>query len=72
MRPTARSAAAPSRTASSSSSHNQWTGLSDVRADDDAAEVRWVPIAEFLVMQDRIYEDHFFIANHFLGGLGKN
>jgi ADP-ribose pyrophosphatase YjhB (NUDIX family) len=24
--------------------HNQWTGLSDVRADDDAAEVRWVPI----------------------------
>jgi bifunctional NMN adenylyltransferase/nudix hydrolase len=52
--------------------HNQWTGLSDVRADDDAAEVRWVPIAEFLDMQDRIYEDHFFIANHFLGGLGKN
>lgn len=52
--------------------HNQWTGLSDVRADDDAAEVRWVPIAEFLDMQDRVYEDHFFIANHFLGGLGKN
>ncbi|MFM9924229.1 bifunctional nicotinamide-nucleotide adenylyltransferase/Nudix hydroxylase [Variovorax sp. H27-G14] len=52
--------------------HNQWTGLSDVRADDDAAEVRWVPIAEFLDMQDHIYEDHFFIANHFLGGLGKN
>jgi bifunctional NMN adenylyltransferase/nudix hydrolase len=43
-----------------------------VRADDDAAEVRWVPIAEFLDMQDHVYEDHFFIANHFLGGLGKN
>jgi len=53
-------------------SHNQWTGLSDVRADDDAADVRWVPIAEFLGMQEHMYEDHFFIANHFLGGLGKN
>lgn len=52
--------------------HNQWTGLPDVRADDDAADVRWVPIAEFLAMQELIYEDHFFIANHFLGGLGKN
>ena len=53
-------------------SHNQWTGLSDVRAADDAAAARWVPIAEFLDMQERMYEDHFFIANHFLGGLGKN
>ncbi|RZI96904.1 MAG: bifunctional nicotinamide-nucleotide adenylyltransferase/Nudix hydroxylase [Variovorax sp.] len=52
--------------------HNQWTGLSDVRADDDAADVRWVPIAEFLDMQEHMYEDHYFIANHFLGGLGKN
>jgi len=43
-----------------------------VRADDDAAAVRWVPIAEFLGMQERVYEDHFFIANHFLGGLGKS
>ncbi len=51
-------------------SHNQWTGLSDVRADDDAAAVRWVPISEFLAMQESMYEDHFFIANHFLGGLG--
>jgi bifunctional NMN adenylyltransferase/nudix hydrolase len=50
--------------------HNQWTGLSDVRAADDAAAVRWVPIAEFLKMQEDIYEDHYFIANHFLGGLG--
>lgn len=53
-------------------SHNQWTGLSDVRADDDAADVRWVPIAEFLAMPEHMYEDHFFIANYFLGGLGKN
>nr|WP_256734780.1 bifunctional nicotinamide-nucleotide adenylyltransferase/Nudix hydroxylase [Variovorax sp. dw_954] len=53
-------------------SHNQWAGLSDVRADDDAAAVRWLPIAEFLDMQECMYEDHFFIANHFLGGLGKN
>lgn len=50
--------------------HNQWTGLSEVRAADDAAAVRWVAIAEFLKMQDSIYEDHYFIANHFLGGLG--
>ncbi len=50
--------------------HNQWTGLSDVRGADDAAEARWVPIGEFLRMQEQIYEDHYFIANHFLGGLG--
>jgi bifunctional NMN adenylyltransferase/nudix hydrolase len=51
-------------------SHNQWTGLSEVRAADDAAAVRWVPVSEFLAMQEHVYEDHFFIANHFLGGLG--
>lgn len=50
--------------------HNQWTGLSAVRANDDAAQARWVPISEFLGMQAQMYEDHFFIANHFLGGLG--
>lgn len=50
--------------------HNQWTGLSDVRAADDARDARWVPISEFLHMQERMYEDHYFIANHFLGGLG--
>lgn len=52
--------------------HNQWTGLSPVRANDDAAATRWVPLAEFLDMRERMYEDHYFIANHFLGGLGKN
>lgn len=50
--------------------HNQWSGLTEIRAADDAADARWVPLSEFLQMQDRIYEDHFFIANHFLGGLG--
>lgn len=50
--------------------HNQWTGLSEVRGSDDAAEARWFPISTFLGMQDQIYEDHYFIANHFLGGLG--
>ena len=49
---------------------HQWTGLSDVRAADDARDARWVPISEFLHMQERMYEDHYFIANHFLGGLG--
>ncbi|MFT4265971.1 MAG: bifunctional nicotinamide-nucleotide adenylyltransferase/Nudix hydroxylase [Xenophilus sp.] len=52
--------------------HNQWTGLTEVRAADDAAQARWVPLAEFLDMRERMYEDHYFIANHFLGGLGKN
>ena len=52
--------------------HNQWTGLTPVRANDDAAATRWVPLTEFLNMRERIYEDHYFIANHFLGGLGKN
>ncbi|MFM9879687.1 MAG: bifunctional nicotinamide-nucleotide adenylyltransferase/Nudix hydroxylase [Burkholderiaceae bacterium] len=51
--------------------HNQWTGLSEVRAADDAQAVRWVAVNEFLGMQEQLYEDHFFIANHFLGGLGQ-
>jgi bifunctional NMN adenylyltransferase/nudix hydrolase len=50
--------------------HNQWTGLSEIRAADDAADARWWPLSAFFKMQDQIYEDHFFIANHFLGGLG--
>jgi bifunctional NMN adenylyltransferase/nudix hydrolase len=52
--------------------HNQWTGLSDIRAADDAADARWWPLSAFFKMQDQIYEDHFFIANHFLGGLNSN
>jgi bifunctional NMN adenylyltransferase/nudix hydrolase len=51
-------------------SHNQWTGLSEIRAADDAADARWWPLSAFFKMQDQMYEDHFFIANHFLGGLG--
>jgi bifunctional NMN adenylyltransferase/nudix hydrolase len=50
--------------------HNQWAGLTEVRAADDAAAVRWVPLSEFLKMQEQMYEDHFFIANHFIGALG--
>ncbi len=50
--------------------HNQWAGLSEIRAADDAADARWWPLSAFFKMQDQIYEDHFFIANHFLGGLG--
>ncbi len=50
--------------------HNQWTGLSEVKGSDDAAVARWVPISTFLNMQEQMYEDHYFIANHFLGGLG--
>jgi bifunctional NMN adenylyltransferase/nudix hydrolase len=50
--------------------HNQWTGLPDVKASDDAAKAQWVPVAKFLDMREQIYEDHFHIAMHFLGGQG--
>lgn len=51
-------------------SHSQWGKLTAIRAADDAADAQWIPLSAFLQMQDRVYEDHFFIANHFLGALG--
>lgn len=50
--------------------HNQWTGLTPVRGSDDAEQARWIPLSDFLGMQAQVCEDHFFIANHLLGGLG--
>lgn len=50
--------------------HSQWGKLTPIRAADDAADAQWVPLSEFLNMQEKVYEDHFFIANHFLGALG--
>jgi len=49
--------------------HNQFAGLPPVKGDDDAAHAQWVPVGDFLAMQDRMFEDHFFIATHFLGAL---
>ena len=41
--------------------------LPEVRADDDAAAVEWVPIAELAAMEDRFFDDHFHMLDHFLG-----
>lgn len=41
--------------------------LPAVRGGDDAARARWVPIAEAQRMRDQLFEDHFFILEHFLG-----
>jgi bifunctional NMN adenylyltransferase/nudix hydrolase len=39
----------------------------EVRADDDAAAVEWVPIAALAAMEDRFFDDHFHMLDHFLG-----
>lgn len=52
--------------------HNQWTGPRPVRGSDDAEQARWIPLSDFLGMQAQVCEDHFFIANRFLGGLGHS
>ncbi len=41
--------------------------LPAVRGSDDAARARWVPIAEAQRMRAQLFEDHYFIIEHFLG-----
>ncbi len=41
--------------------------LPEVRADDDAMAVRWVPIEALAAMEDRFFDDHFHMLDHFLG-----
>jgi bifunctional NMN adenylyltransferase/nudix hydrolase len=41
--------------------------LPPVRGGDDAARARWVPISEAQSMRASLFEDHFFILEHFLG-----
>lgn len=41
--------------------------LPSVRGSDDAARARWVPLAEARRMREFLFEDHFFILEHFLG-----
>ncbi|MEP6505135.1 MAG: bifunctional nicotinamide-nucleotide adenylyltransferase/Nudix hydroxylase [Betaproteobacteria bacterium] len=41
--------------------------LPEVRADDDAASVEWVPIAGLAALEDRFFDDHFHMLDHFLG-----
>lgn len=41
--------------------------LPPVRGGDDAARARWVPVSEIQAMRASLFEDHFFILEHFLG-----
>jgi bifunctional NMN adenylyltransferase/nudix hydrolase len=41
--------------------------LPEVRADDDAASVEWVPVADLAAMEDHFFDDHFHMLDHFLG-----
>ncbi len=41
--------------------------LPEVAGGDDAACARWVPMREISGMRSRMFEDHFFILEHFLG-----
>jgi len=38
----------------------------EVAGADDAAEARWVPVAELLEMEGQLFDDHFNILDHFL------
>jgi bifunctional NMN adenylyltransferase/nudix hydrolase len=38
----------------------------EVRADDDAASAEWIPIAALAAMEDRFFDDHFHMLDHFL------
>ena len=40
--------------------------LPEVRADDDAMSVEWVPIDQLAAMEDRFHDDHFHMLDHFL------
>lgn len=41
--------------------------LPPVRGADDATRARWIPVSEIQGMRGSLFEDHFFILEHFLG-----
>ena len=43
-----------------------------VRADDDAAEVLWMPIERLAGLEDAFFEDHFHMLDHFLDITGQS
>ena len=43
--------------------------LPNVRADDDAAQVLWMPLDQIAGNEEILFEDHFQILHHFLGAL---
>lgn len=52
--------------------HAHWFDLGDCRLPevagaDDAALAHWIPIAELASLEDRFFEDHFNMLDHFLG-----
>ncbi|PTT80044.1 cytidyltransferase [Pelomonas sp. HMWF004] len=44
--------------------------LPEVRADDDAQSVQWLPVARLAALEDRFHDDHFHMLDHFLGLTG--
>lgn len=42
--------------------------LPKVKGSDDADKAKWVPLSTFEQMQDQMFEDHWHIVNHFVGG----
>ncbi len=41
--------------------------LPQVRGGDDAARAKWIPLADMRALREHLFEDHFFILEHFLG-----
>ena len=41
--------------------------LPKVKGSDDAQQAKWVTLAEFQKMEDKLFEDHFHIGMYFLG-----
>ena len=46
--------------------------LPAVQADDDAAQVLWVPIEQLAGMEEAFFEDHFHMLDHFFGLTGMD
>lgn len=43
--------------------------LPKIKAASDAKKAEWVPLNEFYKMQDQMFEDHFYIIDHFVSKL---
>ncbi len=42
--------------------------LPEVQGGDDAAQARWVPLAELAAMEEQFFDDHFHVLDRFIGG----
>jgi bifunctional NMN adenylyltransferase/nudix hydrolase len=43
--------------------------LPRVKGGDDAAKAKWISLTDFEEMQQYMFDDHFFIANHMINQL---